>query len=348
MVSWRDVAFDSLSDYGCHKILLTFVEPSEEAMADITILNFDKDGVLVGELQDVRPEITDVVLIAHGWSEGQESALGHHRDLVGPLEVILSHNRAQWQGHTVAYFGVIWPSDKYADDLTVINMRAEVGGPPPAGIVAGGPTAPSLNDADLEARARDVAEFLGIDPDQLATQALQAAGDEGARDALVSTLQNATAVRRQSLADEQTKVEHDVTLVLSLVLGLPVSLVIYGGTVAEVQARDFGQYTNLSAERREWFKRLAPPGRNPALWSCCGESDVVHTKFRVNKKDGTDEWMYFTSAGTWKVVPPDIILWDKINDPMNDGQARLWASPYLKDPDGTPKPICFIPPRSGN
>jgi hypothetical protein len=68
-----------------------------------------------------------------------------------------------------------------------------------------------LNDADLEARARDVAHFLGIDPDQLARQALQAAGNDSARDALVLTLQNATARRRQSLADEQTKAEHDAT-----------------------------------------------------------------------------------------------------------------------------------------
>ena len=178
-------------------------------MADITILNFDKDGALAGEPPVVGAEITDVVLIAHGWNEGPESAQGHYQDLVDPLEEILSHNEAQWQGHTAAYFGVIWPSAKYADDLTVINMRAELGGPPPVGIVAGEPTPTPLNDADLEAHARDVAQFLGIDPDLLATQALRAAGDEGARDALVSTLQNATADRHQSLADEQTKAEYD-------------------------------------------------------------------------------------------------------------------------------------------
>jgi hypothetical protein len=45
----RDVAFESLSDYGCHRILLTFAEPSEEAVADMTMLNFDKDGVFAGE-----------------------------------------------------------------------------------------------------------------------------------------------------------------------------------------------------------------------------------------------------------------------------------------------------------
>jgi hypothetical protein len=100
---------------------------------------------------------------------------------------------------------VIWPAAKFTDDLTVINMQAAVRGAPHAGI-----TSPPLNDAELEARARDVAQFLKINPDQLATQALQAANNEGARDPLVSTLQNATAARRQ-LADEQTKAEHDAT-----------------------------------------------------------------------------------------------------------------------------------------
>ena len=56
-------------------------------MADITILNFDKDGGLE-VVPVVGPEITDVVLIAHGWNEGPASALGHYQDLVGPLEVI--------------------------------------------------------------------------------------------------------------------------------------------------------------------------------------------------------------------------------------------------------------------
>ena len=184
---------------------------AEEAMADITSLNFDKDGALAGEPPVVGAEITNVVLIAHGWNEGSESAKGHYRDLVDPLEEILARNVAQWQGHTAAYFGVIWPSAKYADDLTVNNMRAELGGPPPVGIVAGEPTPTSLIDAgSLEAHARDVAQFLGIDPDLLATQALRAAGDEGDRDAFVSTLQNATADRHQSLADEQTKAEYGV------------------------------------------------------------------------------------------------------------------------------------------
>jgi hypothetical protein len=35
----------------------------------------------------------------------------------------------------------------------------------------------------------------------------------------------------------------------------------FGVIVEEVQARDFGQYANSSAEQRKWFKDLAPPGR---------------------------------------------------------------------------------------
>lgn len=169
-------------------------------MADITLLKFDKDGKLVGEPPQLGPEVTDLVLIAHGWTEAEDSAREHYRELVDPLESILSENRAQWQGRSVAYFGVIWPAAKYADDLTVIP---DVGDPPRAAMAA------SLNDEDLNAHAQNVAQFLGIDPELLTTQALQAADDEGTRDALVSTLQRSISDHRRALADKQTRAEHD-------------------------------------------------------------------------------------------------------------------------------------------
>jgi hypothetical protein len=93
----------------------------------------------------------------------------HRHDALGTDHGRTVHNRPQWQGRA-AYFGVIWPSAKYADDLTVMNMRLEAGSPSPAEIIAPGPTALPLSNADLEARAREVAQFLvEIDPDQLAT-----------------------------------------------------------------------------------------------------------------------------------------------------------------------------------
>jgi len=54
-----------------------------------------------------------------------------------------------------------------------------------------------------------VAQFLGIDSDNFATQALQAAGVEEARNTLLSTLQSAATARRNSFADLQTKAEHE-------------------------------------------------------------------------------------------------------------------------------------------
>ena len=99
-------------------------------MTNIPTLSFDKNGMLEDPFLGVGPGITDVVLIAHGWNETPEGARDHYQHLVDPLEAILSQNEAQWQGHTVAYFGVIWPSAKYADDLTVINMPPEASGPP--------------------------------------------------------------------------------------------------------------------------------------------------------------------------------------------------------------------------
>ncbi len=170
-------------------------------MADITPLKFDKDGKLLGEPPQIGPEVTDLVLIAHGWTEAPDSALEHYRELVEPLEAILFANRAQWQGRSVAYFGVIWPAAKYADDLTVIP---DVGDPPRAAMAA------SLSHDNLRAHAQNVAQFLGIDPELLATQALQAPDNESARDALVSTLQRSIPDHRRALADKQTRAEHDV------------------------------------------------------------------------------------------------------------------------------------------
>jgi hypothetical protein len=158
---------------------------------------------------------------------------------------------------------VIWPSAKYADDLTVINMRADFRGPPPpAGITY------AFEHADLEARARDVAQFLGINPDQLATQVLQAANDEGARDALVSTLQNATADRRQ-LADEQTEAEHDATF--SDNTGSKVFLAID----QEVQRLSTNADAVIQNPQVGWLKHLRRDAK--------GSSPTFSTSLRITK-----------------------------------------------------------------
>jgi hypothetical protein len=46
-------------------------------MADVTLLNFDKDGAFE-VVPVVGREIADVVLIAHGYNKWRASALGHY------------------------------------------------------------------------------------------------------------------------------------------------------------------------------------------------------------------------------------------------------------------------------
>ena len=174
-------------------------------MAEIPLLNFDKDGALVGELPRPNAATTDVVLISHGWNEQAADAIQHYQDLVTPLQDILSQNAARWQGRKVEYFGVIWPSAKYADDLTIVDMQMDADSPlvPPA--AAASMTA--LNDEKLQLRAQEVAVFIGARPDLIVGHALGAANNDDDRNALVIALRSAAA-SRQASADQQTKIDH--------------------------------------------------------------------------------------------------------------------------------------------
>ena len=96
-------------------------------MAEIPLLNLDKGGALVGEPPRPNAATTDVMLISHGWNEQAGDAIQHYQDLVTPLQDILSQNAARWQGRKVEYVGVIWPSAKYADDLTIVDMQMDAG-----------------------------------------------------------------------------------------------------------------------------------------------------------------------------------------------------------------------------
>ena len=174
-------------------------------MAMLQLLNFDKDGRLTAGSPTVGAEVTDVVLIVHGWHEDQVSAASDYGKLLDGLDEILASEPQRWGDRKAAYLGVIWPSDKYSDDLTVLGMRPEIGGPPPAGLAPGGPPA-TLPTAELEARAHNVAALLGAHSPTLAAQAIAAATDPAARDGLVKTLQ-AAAGGRNAFADDQTKGE---------------------------------------------------------------------------------------------------------------------------------------------
>jgi hypothetical protein len=69
--------------------------------------------------------------------------------------------------------------------------------------------------------------------------------------------------------------------------------------------------------------------------SCCNQSEVVHTRFRVNRTSYEDEW-WWLDGNTWRQVPSDTIHW---NDPTPDGQPVLFI--YQG------QPTCFYPGDTG-
>lgn len=105
------------------------------------------------------------------------------------------------------------------------------------------------------------------------------------------------------------------------------------------EARWKPEYASQPQEVRDWYasRQLTEAARARfGFQSCCDKSDVVDTKFKVNKTTGGDEWFWWDGK-SWQQVPPDIIHKDE-NAP--GGQAVLFALP-----DG--RPTCFYPPEGG-
>lgn len=100
-----------------------------------------------------------------------------------------------------------------------------------------------------------------------------------------------------------------------------------------------GQYDNVDPAIRAWYQnaQLMPAAAARLGWtSCCAHSDVVQTKFRVNRRTSGDEWWWLDSANQWQRIPDDIIHWD---ESAPDGQPTLFAVGLT--------PTCFYPGQSG-
>lgn len=108
-------------------------------------------------------------------------------------------------------------------------------------------------------------------------------------------------------------------------------------TTAKADNAD-GKFNN--APNRDWYQaqEINPEARtrlNVSWKSCCNNSDVVKTRFRVDRTTAADQWWYLDD-NTWRQVPADIIHW---NDPTPDGQPILFVY--------SGKPTCFYPGDSG-
>jgi hypothetical protein len=118
--------------------------------------------------------------------------------------------------------------------------------------------------------------------------------------------------------------------------------------IAPAAARDLGQWGEEPQAVQDWYRdaRLTEAAQKRLHFvGCCKDSDVVHTRFRVDKSTGADHWLYQRlDTGEWEQIPDDIVHW---NESSPDNKPTLFALSY--DFNGNPAGTltCFYPPSGG-
>jgi hypothetical protein len=119
--------------------------------------------------------------------------------------------------------------------------------------------------------------------------------------------------------------------------------------IAPARAEWKPQYAQASPEVRAWYgsAELTPAAAaRLGFKRCCDESEVVKTRFRVDRSSGQDEW-YYLKNGKFERIPLDIIHW---GESAPGGKPTLfvlsdhWADAFHR-PHGTP--TCFYPGEGG-
>jgi len=98
------------------------------------------------------------------------------------------------------------------------------------------------------------------------------------------------------------------------------------------------EYASQPQAVQDWYSsRVLTPeaAKRFGFTSCCAHSDVVKTKFHVNRKSGNDEWFWLNGTA-WEKIPDDIIWW---------GESAPNGLPTLFAVGG--KPTCFYPGEGG-
>ena len=107
---------------------------------------------------------------------------------------------------------------------------------------------------------------------------------------------------------------------------------------AQVQARWKPEYANQPPEVQAWYRNAGlttAAQMHFPFKKCCDHSDVVKTRFNVNRTTAGDEW-YWLDGDTWRRIPDDIIHWDQR---APSGQPTLFIY--------SGKETCFFPGDGG-
>jgi hypothetical protein len=94
-------------------------------------------------------------------------------------------------------------------------------------------------------------------------------------------------------------------------------------------AFDNGQYNDVPANIRSWFKGVRSPHGVP----CCDIADGHRTTWRGNKEGGYE----VPIEGEWRLVPPESIVYNAGNP---TGEAIVW---YVRQGTNAYYIRCFVP-----
>ena len=95
-------------------------------------------------------------------------------------------------------------------------------------------------------------------------------------------------------------------------------------------ARDYGQYNNVSAEVRQWFRSQKSP-KTGGL--CCNEADGIYAEEQI--REGVYWTRFELTRGEWIRVPPEVVL----KGPNINGAPVAWW--YFQD--GKVQIRCYAP-----
>lgn len=114
---------------------------------------------------------------------------------------------------------------------------------------------------------------------------------------------------------------------------LLVTAFVAAGSI-NASARDYGQYSNVPGQMRNWFKGLQ--NRRTGA-HCCDEADCARTEARA--VDG--KWQAKAPNGSWIAVPPESVVVDQGNP---TGEPILCGVP---DEGSGWAVLCFVPGPDG-
>lgn len=99
-------------------------------------LEFAKDGSQVdpgqaAKVGELAGQVTDLVVMSHGWNNDMDEARGLYRDLAASFDAVRSQGSADLGARTLGIVGVLWPSKKFADAELIPGGAAAIGASDP-------------------------------------------------------------------------------------------------------------------------------------------------------------------------------------------------------------------------